>query len=180
MDGRKYIVDLFEDVVSNVRALYDPTNGLEPYYDHGHPVSILNKLSIKDGSKVLKFRKYPLIILVQDIQENYVNNLGVYYTVSPRIVIMDKSDKNYTEQERYENVFKPVLYPIWELLIEEIQDYKYFKFDGYVEYQKFDRVYWGTSTIFGNEGTILNDFVDGIELLFEPINITRNQGSLCQ
>lgn len=151
---------------------------LEPYYDYGHVLSILSKLQAKSGRED-KFQRYPLIMLIQDIEEDHLNDLAVSYTLSPRVVILATTDKNYTEQERYTNVFKPILYPIWELLIDEIQNYQYFKFTGYVEFKKIDRVHWGTSSIFGNEASIFNDYLDGIELLFEPINITRNTGTLC-
>lgn len=179
MADKKYIVDMFEEIVDNVRANYDPVSLLEPYYDHGHPISIMNKLTVKDGEKVYKFQKYPLIALIQDIQETHSSDLGITYSFSPRIVILSTTDKNYTEQERYTNVFKPILYPIYEEFIEQVHGYYHFVFESYPAYEKYDRVYWGTSNIFGNEATMFNDYLDGIELIFDPINVKRRNGLSC-
>lgn len=182
MADKKYIVDMFEDIVSQVRADYDPTNLLEPYYDYGHLISILNKLNAKDGNRVLKLQKYPLIALIQDIQEDHTNDLNIGYSFSPGIVILATTDKNYTEQQRYQNVLKTILYPIYELLIEKIKYYQFFDFEtesnGIPTYKKWDRVNWGTSTFFGNVATFFNDYLDGIEIQFDPINVYRT-GSGC-
>ena len=179
MAESKYIVDMFDDIVSRVRALYDTDNNLQPYYDHGHPISIRNKLTAKDGNKVYKFRKYPLVALIQDIPEAHLQDLAFAYEFTPRVVILAPTDKNYTEQERYTNVFKTILYPIYELLINEVLDYELFYFDSYVAHEKYDRVYWGTSNIFGNEATGFNDYLDGIELIFEPIKVKRYKETSC-
>ena len=45
------IVDIFADIVAEVRKAYDPANLEQPYYMHGHPVEIATILSEKDASK---------------------------------------------------------------------------------------------------------------------------------
>lgn len=150
---------------------------LEPYYDYGHPISILSKLTTKDGGKYKKWQKYPLIMLLQDIQESHSNDLNFGYSFPASIVLLATTDKNYTEQERYENVFKSVLYPLYESLVHEVKYYQFFDFEtesnGIPTYNKWDRVNWGTNTLFGNTATILNDYLDGIEMQFDPINVYR-------
>ena len=236
MADKKYIVDMFEDIVDNMRhtgtvtsftessgtytivssnSMYDGWHvtidsvnykisnvtssgftitgaigldftsvawkSLEPYYDYGHIISILSKLQAKSG-KENKFQKYPLIMLIQDIEESHGIDQNVGYSFPVTIVILCLTNKNYTEQQRYQNVFKSLLYPLYESLIHEVKYYQFFDFEtgnnGIPSFKKWDRVAWGASTFFGNTATILNDYLDGIEIQFDPINVYRT-GSGC-
>lgn len=154
---------------------------LEPYYDYGHIVDILQKLTSKDQNDDYKFQKYPLVALLLDISESHEQELNYEYEFPCRILILDTTDKNYTSQERYTNVFKNTLYPIYETLIEKIKRYPKFDFRPtmLVPHTKSDRVYWGSEGTFGNVGIQFNDYLDGIDLTFEPIKVDKYP-STCQ
>ena len=69
MDDRRYFVDIFEAIVDRTQELYDPDNLEKPYYLYGHYLDVLSVLIEKDKSDVFKFKKYPLIILIQDFKK---------------------------------------------------------------------------------------------------------------
>jgi hypothetical protein len=181
MADSKYFVDVFGDIVSAVRAEYDEANNLEPYYMYGHPREIANRLSLKDKSQVQKFQKYPLIVLLQDFQESHGDtNYNYDYTLPITALIVTKTRPTYTSEERYENTFKPILYPIYELLIEKInisEDIITQSIET-IEYTKTDRLFWGAASTYSNEGLIFNDNLDAIELNFTGLQISRD--NTCQ
>ena len=181
MADKKYIVDMFEEIVASVRADYDTINGLQPYYDYGHIMDIQHKLAAKDEDNNLKFQKYPLVALILDIKEDHEQELNYDYEFPCKILLLHTTDKNYTSQERYANVLKTVLYPIYELLLSYIRTYYHFDFKPTmrVPHEKYDRVFWGNESANGNTATILNDYLDGIELNFEPIKVNE-YSSTCQ
>lgn len=163
------------DVVARVRADYDAENGLEPYYIYGHPIEIAQRLSIKDQSDINRYRKYPLIALITDFTETHGNTIDYDYTAPFKLLIVGSTKPEYTSEERYEATFKPVLYPIYSLLIEKLFESPYTAIvdPDLIEHQKIDRLFWGRNTENGNVGLVFNDFLDAIELNFEPIKILK-------
>jgi hypothetical protein len=167
-----HAVDMFEDIVSRVRFLFDEDN-LKPYFDYGHILGILSKLTAKDNNDVLKFQKYPLVCLILDQKEIFGKNVQHKFSFAPRILIVTDTQQNYTEQDRTEKSFRPTLWPIYDLLVEEIKNYEYFDLPNrkLFDHDKYDRYYWGASQIFGNAGVIFNDNLDGIEIISRDINV---------
>jgi hypothetical protein len=173
----KYIVDVFDDIVAAVRAEYDTTNNLEPYYIYGHPREIANRLALKDQDSVDKFRKFPLIVLIVDVEESHGNDdTRIDYTTSPTLLIVTNTQPTYTSEERYDNTFKPTLYPIYELLVSKMNESPslHTQSTDDIIYTKIDRLFWGSATVNGNEGLIFNDFLDAIELNFSDLNIIKD------
>jgi len=171
MADRKYFVDVFSDVVAEVRAEYDPINNLQPYYMFGHPKEIAHRLTLKEKGS-LKFNKYPLIALLTDFEETHMQTQDISYSVSPTILILNPTNKNYNSEERYINTFKTILYPIYELLIDKIAESKIISTKSrLISHTKIDRLYWGVNGINGNEGLIFNDILDGIELNIDTLDI---------
>ena len=122
----KYFVDVFGLAVSDVRERFDEENNEKPYYLHGHPLEILKVLSERDKSKNWKYRKYPLIILLQDFEETKGANPSWSMQVSPRVLIVNQTKREFSSIKRYDENFKPILYPIYELLLEAIAEIGYF------------------------------------------------------
>jgi len=163
----KPIVDIFDDIVTDVRTEY--SGAKEPYYLYGHPVEIVNILSEKTKSSTLKFEMFPLIVLFQDFTESV--DIGLR-DASLHLAIITDTKLNYYAADRYTNTFKTILYPIWQLLIKHIERSSYIDTLG-LKYDKTDRLYWGKQGLYGNEGNIFNDFVDAIEI--ENLQITINE-----
>lgn len=85
-----------------------------PYYMYGHRVEIADRLTKKEQDPIKKKQRYPLIALKFDIAE--VKRDGVS-DFKLNIVIATKSDANSNAEQRMTNVFKPILYPLYEKFI---------------------------------------------------------------
>lgn len=120
--------------------------------------------------------KFPCIYLLQDFDEYRGNNSG-YYSEDPLplIAIMALSTQNATSAERYEQTFKPVLYPIDKLLKKYIaQCGKIIGQDpDAIKHIKSDKLFYGRREF----GTTVSDFIDAIEWKkteLKVFDITRN------
>jgi len=165
MTASKYIVDIIEDVVDSMT--------LECYYLYGHPVEVVNTLSEWSKHPTKKTEKFPLIMLFQDFEERKGTMQGINSEVSLNIVIATNTLNSYKSEERYTNNFKAILYPLYDEFIDRI------KLSGYFEstlfpHNKFDRVYWGKTGLYGNDGNMFNDFIDAIEIQNLDLKILNN------
>jgi len=184
----KYIVDDIGSVVSRMRPI-DSSYGtdmtdyissigqnanlpLMPYYIYGHRLEIANRLKEKDQDKVFKYQKYPLIALRMDIQE--VVTKGII-DVTLNLAILSFTERKYNAEERYENVFKPILYPLYNRFMDELFKSGLFFWQNdskTPDHTKIDRPYWGTEGNEGNVKHIFNDPLDAIEIL--NLKISKN------
>lgn len=165
-------VDIIGNIVSDVRASYDPSGLEEPYYLYGHPLEIFNVLKLKSGSETYKYSKYPLIVLYQDFKEE-VSNVETIVT-GFTIVIMTETSTAYLAPDRYTNTFTPVLQPIYELLMTKIKNSKLVSSpDDMYSHDKWDRLYYGKSDEFGNSGNIGNDALDAIVIQNLDLKISK-------
>ena len=165
-----YWVDIISAIVDDVRndaskpaALAE----LAPYYIHGHPLDVVQQLQERDTSDNLKYSKYPLIALMQDFTESYGESSFVKSEVtSMNIIICTNTDADWNAAQRYDNTFRTVLQPLYELLIQKLIDSKQFLEigKGLVPHDKIDRLFWGRSGLYGNEGNIFTDRIDAIEI----------------
>lgn len=163
-----YIVDDIELVCNGVRTTLDLDNDA-PYYMYGHFLEIANRLKEKDQDKVYKYQKYPLIALRMDIPETHRGDMVDY---SLNIAIVGFTDKNYNAQERYTNVIKPVLSPIYEALMDELKHHFVWTNNRYrPEHVKIDRPFWGTTNPNWNSKYIFSDPLDAIEI--QNLKITK-------
>lgn len=150
------------------------TNEL-PYYMFGHRLEISNRLLEKNQDKVFKYKKYPLIALRMDFPERVYEGLWHF---DLNIAILAFTDKNYNAEERYENVFKPILYPLYRTFLEKIKHSGLFMWPGdqsVAPHTKIDRPYWGIEEKEKNSKYIFNDPLDAIEI----VNLRINQIFKC-
>jgi len=136
-----------------------------PYYMYGHRLEIADRLTKKEQDPIKKKQRYPLIALKFDIAE--VKRDGVS-DFKLNIVIATKSDANSNAEQRMTNVFKPILYPLYEKFILKFCNSGLFFWDGDLtipDHIKIDRPYWGTEAKEGNLKNIFNDPVDAIEIV---------------
>ena len=159
----KPIVKIIGECVDKVRIKYDTDNNEKPFYDYGPITDMVKMLGEKNGSKTWKFKKYPLIWLVQDFTEDYGREAGRICDVPLRIIIVTHTEQNIYASERYNTTIEPILYPILWLLIDAIEKHPNNNQRRF-EFKKTDRLHWGKSGIYGNEGYIDNDYLDAIEL----------------
>lgn len=173
-----YIVDVVGQVVQAVQAQVLSTiqandlaaNGQTLIhaidYQYGHLDELIQTLAQMDGDTSTRVVKYPLIYLVQDFRERRGQEAGVYASVSLNIIIAHQTEPTDKITDRMVKVFKPVLYPIYYSLKEQLAKSAMILqgSEDMIPEDKFDRAYWGTQKVGGTAKNTLNDFVDAIEL----------------
>jgi len=172
---RRYFIDVFGDIVNEVRKVYDPTGLIKPYYLYGHPIDITLQLQKLENSTA-KHKKYPLVCLILDNPQNKGNSLNVEYSVSPTVIVLDETLSEYTSVERTDKTFKPVLYPIALELITQIEKSRHvITQPNGVKHTWTDKYYWGIEGIKmrGYNGMIFNEYLDGIQIEFTDIKIHK-------
>lgn len=181
-----FVVDDIGTVVNSMRPLdnsygngmidyltsigQNENNDLKPFYMYGHRLEISNRLLDKDKDMVYKYQKYPLIALRMDFPERVVDGMWQY---TLNLAILTYTEKNYNAEERYTNVFKPVLYPLYERFLKVVRESGLFTWPGdqeYIPHTKYDRPFWGISEREGNSKNIFNDPLDAIELVDLKLN----------
>jgi hypothetical protein len=80
-----------------------------------------------------------------------------------RIIIATNTKAEITSPTRYNDTFRDVLYPLYDLLIEKIAKYQNFTgiVEGLVPHNKTDRLYWGSQETSKN---VFNSYIDAIEI----------------
>lgn len=152
----------FDVTSSSDLPLTGTYKSIEPYFMYGHRQEIANRLNMKDKDKVYKFQKYPLFVLRLDFPEDVT--FDNVHDVSLNMAILEHTEKNYRAPNRYENVFRPILYPLYSLFFEKIQDSGEIMNIGIAEHTKIDRMYFGVEELSRNTAHIFNDPLDAIEL----------------
>lgn len=170
---RRYFVDVFGDIVNEVRKIYDPSGLEKPYYLYGHPIDITKQLELLGGSTE-RFKKYPLVCLLLDNPQKRGDSLNVEYSVSPTVLVLARTLPAYISEQRTIETFKPILYPIALELLNQIDNSRHLlsQPDG-IKCTWTDKYFWGKQGIKmkGYEGLIFNDYLDGIQLDFSEIKV---------
>lgn len=173
-----YVVDDIGTVVGRMRdstlAVDDLDYG-KPFYMFGHRQEINRRLLTKNNNPNLKNKKYPLIILRLDLDEELEGGMFHY---NLNIAIVTLTNKNLNAEERYTEVFKPILYPLYESFLKEIKASGLFVWPGnqlIPPHVKIDRPYWGIEDLEANTKNIFSDPLDAIEI----VNLKLNQYKKC-
>ena len=170
---KNFIVDDIGAVVEAMKGpifteeFTDEFTGKEiPFYRYGHRVEIsalLDAQNRQTGSQ--KVQKYPLIALRLDTEEQVSGGI-IHFNLN--LAIVEWTEKTYNAAQRYENVYKPVLYPLYERFMEALKQSGLFFWENmsaYPPHTKVDRLYYGTLGSEGNQKRIFNDPLDAIEIL---------------
>ena len=178
MSKHLYIVDVIAEVVAATQSAILATiqqqeaaalgaTGINCInYQKGHLIELIDTLAAMSKDNVAGALKYPLIYLVQDFDEIRGRQPGIYAETRLNIVIAHFTQKTHTVDDRYTQVFKPVLYPIYNEFINQLAKHPLIvQGDAEdIDHVKTDRLYWGKKAIGGNEANKLNDHVDAIEI----------------
>ena len=179
LDKIKYNLPLYGQPMLDyldAQGATDANIALMPFYDYGHRREIAQRLTEKDSADApFKYQKYPLIALRLDTEEDHSDGV-IRYNLN--LAIIASTEVTYSAGQRYEKVFKPVLYPIYEQFLKALGDSGLFWWDANRDeppHTKVDRLFWGTAGAEGNESKIFNDNLDAIEIL----NLRINQSIKC-
>lgn len=145
------------------------------YFKHDSPMALAKELSDMDQS-TLKYKKYPLVALLHDFDENMNFSLNVHSRMpNLNILIANSTERDYDSDMRYEKNYKPILYPIYTSLIKNIEKSGLFAIEvGGVKHTKSDRLFWGRYGLYGRQGNIFNDYLDVVEIKNLNLSLTKN------
>lgn len=167
MNRPPYIItDVFTDIIAAVAAKLG-----KPVYSYYGYIQELDETLIQyNQSPALFDKKYPLVWLSQPFTITAGKLPQLYAELSElRMFIIKDSVKEWKAKDRMEKNYKPVIYPIFYELINQMALSK--AFIGYkakMNYQFTDRYYWGEL-----QKNVLNDVVDIIEVKFTNIKISN-------
>lgn len=173
-----FVVDIIGEVIAAADAVLFPTLNKHLLYEYGRSIQILQQLQLLNNAikTETKNSKYPLVALQQPFKE--LPGAGYYCTVKfPSLTIATLTNSQDPTPKRYDQTFRPILYPIWEEIKRQIVRHKNIvgndpgaiQFDG-----KSDLP--GTNPISdGVKGVSNNDYVDaiiiqGLQLTFKRVN----------
>jgi hypothetical protein len=157
-----YVVDMFADIIEKVSAELHDTLG-DVHYIYGHPTEAVNTILEMTKNVKTAAKKYPLIYLYMDFDEDHDGTIEQGFTVSLHLAIATWTQPGWKADKRYTEKFKPVLYPIYDELMYQIARSGYFMVYSQhkIPHTKTDRPYWGSSN---GRGNIADDHCDCIEL----------------
>jgi hypothetical protein len=160
------IIDLFKAITLQVSTKM----GKDVNFLHGHPKEITDTLAEMTKNPTASAKKYPLIALFQDFEEDKSTD---FIRIRPQLIIATMTKNTLKAADRYEFTFKPELYPIYDNLLEVIAKCGYFNEATVkqIKHIKIDRLYWGRTGLYGSEKNIFNDFIDCIEIKELTLNV---------
>jgi hypothetical protein len=167
--GELQITEIIDSVVSNIDV--SDISGIDNvYFDFGNYIEISNKLS----KETVSDQKYPLFALILDVRESEINDIQIYKAYSFTLIIAYYTEKDYASQQRRDNIFKPILQPLYRKFINEILLNRngYFNINQrFIDHSKYDRYFIGSQNPNQNR---FNDFIDAIEIQINNLEVRKN------
>jgi hypothetical protein len=161
------VVDVIGDVVSATSAEVSKRYGFNVFYQYGHIREISQTLQSYSATSEYRAKKYPAVFLLQDFAER-MGAKGGEVSVRLMLLIVAASGSGYRSQERYTKVFKPVLYPIYGELMQQIgKDSRIRTPYGVAPHEKIDRPFLSNALVeytTKGEALLFNDCLDAVEL----------------
>jgi hypothetical protein len=158
--------DIFKEVNDLVIEYIDPDNGLVPYFGFGTYLELLQMCQTKDNNQQTK---YPLIWLVWETSENQQKWIEPYmYNINVRLFICDLTKVDNTTEQRYDNVMRPILYPIFSALYEALGHHPNIQLGNDFLYPSNDHPFW-----LNNSGDTIFDPLSSIEVNLQNLLIQK-------
>lgn len=148
-DDMAVVVELMKQSPDFNQSLLDAIDNthLEPgefplFYMFGTEMELDIRLKEKGKDSVNKYLKYPLVALRLPSPRSVVGGVSSY-TIN--MAIMMHTSRNLNAEQRTEEVFKPILYPLLEIFFKALRRSGLFTWSGkpIPEHTQIDRMYWG-------------------------------------
>ena len=150
----------------------------ELHYEYGHLWEIIATLQTMTETTEDKFKRFPLVWLVEDIQQT-TGTQGQYDIARCTVIIAMSTDYSYKSSQREHYTFEPILRPVYKALMQAMADSPFFDVSDaeYIPHTYIERKFWGRENLTdgsNNTANTLNDFVDAIELRNVELIINTN------
>lgn len=133
-------------------------------YLYGHFSEIIETMKQYEYSPQLRYEKYPLIALILDIPEQYGSSGGYPGECTLHMAICYGTGTTLKAEERYTQVIKHILLPIYEELMKQIGACAEFVTMGKSDHTMEEHPYWGKGGLGDTAGNVFADAVDAIEI----------------
>ncbi len=144
-----------EDILSKVVKRASITIDIDLSFQYGTLREIVENLNtLGKGGKV----KYPLVALIEPFRQRITDD-GTRANL--RLLIATMTSKTLKADERLEQNYKPILFPAYEALIDEI---KRVTASSTLEHTLINHFEMGRESLQGYDKAILDDHVDAIEI----------------
>jgi len=164
-DAFKLVVAATEAAIINDASINWGTLPKKVYFMHGHPKEITGLLQSFTNSPEKKNKKYPLVILVRDIEDEQpsAGSNGVDISFKAQLFICTITTPTYRADDREARNFKPILHPILYELLNQISASDLFGMPTVDEMKVkwTDRYYWGANVA---NKDIFSDYIDAVEV----------------
>lgn len=141
---------------------------------HGTWVDICTELQAWSKSPTKKLIKFPLVCLLYKADEKFVDSYSPEINVD--ILICTDTQKTYTNDQRYELIIKPIIYPIYAELKAVIGTSKYFTgYNKHFEHTKIDLPHAGQESAEGNTAYNLPDVIDGVMMKEVRLKVAQSK-----
>lgn len=167
-----YLPDLLKDVVSKVSNVFSalPEDDFTVGFNHGNYAQFW-----KDVDKE-EMKNNPVVWLIMPFVEK-VGNLAYAYEASGiEIAIFMRTDPAFTQQERDDQVFKPILFPVYDELLKQLSKRKEFGMPNIKDltHKRIVHPYWGLGEPGGPSAPNTHKkFVDSIRIVELKLNVKR-------
>lgn len=161
----KLIEEVVKSLSTRLTGVIKWTNGnaiTQINYMWGHPYEIVQSLEDMTQAATVDSTKYPLIALLTDYQET--SSPGMLCEATFHILIASLTDPSYNAAQRDIENFDPILQPIHDEFLKDINKSGYFV--PFYDYpgEKMNHYFWGKNGLFGQNEVKFSDFIDCIEL----------------
>jgi len=159
------IHELFRNITEDVSDVMP----WDVHFFHGHMREVVNvvKALAQDPDTD---KRYPLIALQHDVKQS-PKAQGL--EIACKLYIVTLSDPHYLADDRYTNIFDVYLRPIFRQFVQAVADSGYFEQATVDEVNDkltfYERLFWGSSSVMGNDANIFGDWVDCIEIDFDGL-----------
>lgn len=169
----KAFVDIFGNVVAATSVIVTPKLQLiNPdivgvNYLYGPPLEIIKILTQWTASDTFEPKKYPLVALFQPFDEQN-GPIGFASINDIRFIIAGLTTTDGYTSDRYANMIKPILYPIYDELMNQLYyNSNVDSVKGQIAHTKRDWPFWDD----GKQANPFNDKLDVLEIINMKLNI---------
>lgn len=173
------IVDEFGLIANEIEAVLlalpvPPISSLNYQYGYIRELNeTLQQWSKTETDRVLKF---PLLYLEQPFNVQRSTSAATYGKLDVvRVFIINETQLNWKAKDRMDNNFKPIIYPIYRELLNQIDLSQAFSTQSadQIEHTFTDRYFWGN-----DQQNVLNDKIDCSIVTFRNLTVNNNPNCL--
>lgn len=157
----KDIIDIIEEKVQGISTTDRPVHFLFANWRE-----TCEDLAGKGKSKSLESQRYPLVLVHNDYSEDRDFEYKRSEVRGLKIYIITQSKANYTTDQRRDNIYTPILTPIYDDLLSSLKEGRYIQKENDCIQHTLKNLYrlW-----VGDDSNRLPDFLDAIEITFNSI-----------